>query len=193
MGLLPIANVVPQGYTPTSELETVKMLAKSTGRSTEDVWEIFGYALEIRDLYHIPPSVTVAVCMAESSLGTSPLSKMTNNCFGLKAVPGTWQGMVYCKSHLEKDKGTGSDYQQLACFRSYANLEAGFLDFGEFLSNERKWWYHDAFLCPDLDPFCWIDAIAGDDDEIGFPTDWRKWKTTCYNVINAYNLRLLDE
>lgn len=192
-GLLPNLTLLAQGYTPSTNVEVVKMLSQRIGKSELDTWEIIGYASEVRDVFNIPISVTIAICLVESAGCQSPLCKMTNNCMGLTVSFDNWQGPVYCTEHEEMNKVTGDMYSQKVCFRVYTSIEACMLDFGQFISNERRWWYADAFNCPDFDSSCWIEALAGNENEIGYPTNWEKWKKACENVINAYNLKLLDQ
>ncbi|MEZ4961952.1 MAG: glucosaminidase domain-containing protein [Saprospiraceae bacterium] len=192
LGLLTASTTVAQGYMPQSKEEMVEMLAARCGRSPSGIWEIIHAAEEVKKIFGIPVSVTLAILLVESDGTQSDLCRLANNCLGLTESFDHHGGPVYCKKHLVIDRETGRRDVVEVCFRAYPSIEACLLDFGAFVSSERRWWYADAFRCPMFDPECWLDAMAGDDKEPGYAADWKNWQENCLNVIRAYNLKLAD-
>jgi flagellum-specific peptidoglycan hydrolase FlgJ len=75
----------------------------------------------------VPASVTLAQGILESGWGKSPLSKSTNNHFGIKCHA-DWEG----EKHKTLSE-TSADVFKTTCYRSYANAESSYEDHTNFL------------------------------------------------------------
>jgi hypothetical protein len=79
-------------------------------------------AIEEMNRSGIPASIKMAQACLESSNGNSPLSKMSNNHFGIKCKS-TWTGKTVKYDDDERNE----------CFRKYDTVEESFIDHTNFL------------------------------------------------------------
>lgn len=86
------------------------------------------YALDVKEEYNIPPSVTIAVSIYESNYGQSQLAKKYHNYFGLKAT-----NKVESVLMVTRDYGR----RVMARFMKFDSQKEGFLGFGEFLQKSH--------------------------------------------------------
>lgn len=178
-------------YTPQTQEEMIQMLVKRCDTDTATIRKMLNIARHVQDIYGVPASVTMTIMLIESDGLQSEVCRVANNCMGLTRSF-DWRGPVYCKKHREYDKLNNRYYEAEVCFRSYSSIEDSMYDFGIFVSNERRWWFADTDDCPGFDPECWFIALAGGENEPGYPSDYKEWKENCMRVLRAYNLRLAD-
>lgn len=86
-------------------------------------------AIAIREMKRsgIPASVTLAQGILESGWGKSPLSKSSNNHFGIKCHA-DWQG----ERHQTMSE-TSAEVIKTTCYRAYASAEQSYQDHTDFL------------------------------------------------------------
>lgn len=75
----------------------------------------------------VPASITLAQGILESGWGKSPLSRLTNNHFGIKCHA-DWEG----ERHRTMSE-TSADVIKTTCYRAYANAEQSYQDHTNFL------------------------------------------------------------
>jgi flagellum-specific peptidoglycan hydrolase FlgJ len=75
----------------------------------------------------VPASITLAQGILESGWGKSPLSKSTNNHFGIKCHA-DWEG----ERHRTLSE-TSADVVKTTCYRAYANADQSYKDHTDFL------------------------------------------------------------
>lgn len=78
--------------------------------------------------YGIPASITLAQGILESDCGNSPLSRSSNNHFGIK-----------CKSSWTGERVYHDDDAKGECFRAYPSVEASYEDHAEFLDRQPRY------------------------------------------------------
>ena len=83
--------------------------------------------------YGIPASITLAQGILESDCGNSPLSRSSNNHFGIK-----------CKSNWTGERVYHDDDAKGECFRAYPSVEASYEDHAEFLDRQPR---YDSLFC----------------------------------------------
>jgi len=118
-------------------------------------------AFEVGKKYSIPYEAILAQGILESSYGRSGLTTKANNFFGIKA-DSNWTGERITLPTSEYVNG--EKYTKVASFRKYSTPEAGWDDYGKFITSNSR--YSSALEYPD-DPIAYITAIW----EAGYATD----------------------
>ncbi|MCP5144835.1 MAG: flagellar assembly peptidoglycan hydrolase FlgJ [Gammaproteobacteria bacterium] len=122
----------------------LKAVDDSTPTSAEDfVASLLPHAQRAAKALGVDPAVIVAQAVLETGWGQRQIrasdGTSSNNVFGIKQSHG-WRGAVVNTRTTEYQGGQA--HQQTAAFRSYANLDAAFGDYVEFLSGNER--YRDA-------------------------------------------------
>lgn len=131
-------------------------------------------ALENREIYGIPASITLAQAILESGYGNSALSLITNNHFNIK-----------CKSDWTGPTRIWSDDNPDDCFRVYESIEASYADHGAYL-NSRPW-YDPLFAYELTDYKSWAKGLK----EAGYAT-CPVYDTSLIRIIEETHIYLLD-
>lgn len=138
---------------------------------------VYDYATIAKDemkLYGIPASITLAQGVLESSSGSGPLTKKSNNHFGIKC--NGWEG--------EKVYHDDDAYQE--CFRKYKDPKYSFRDHSLFLKDRRR---YAALFKLDIDDYIgWARGLK----KAGYATD-PKYPNKLIGIIERYQLYLYDE
>lgn len=124
-------------------------------------------AIEVLNKYEIPASLVLGIALHESGAGTSKLSKVNNNHFGVK-------GRV-------KSSKTKSGYASV--YRKFDTDEAAYLYFGEMLSR-RKYYM---VLKGDMNYMKWLKAMKA----ANYATS-SKWVGQVDQMIKRYKLTRFD-
>lgn len=103
-------------------------------------------AIEEMNRSGIPASIKMAQACLESSNGNSPLSKMSNNHFGIKCKS-TWTGKTVKYDDDEKNE----------CFRKYNTVEESFIDHTNFLMANPR--YFSLFQLNHDDYVGWANGL----------------------------------
>ena len=130
-------------------------------------------AVEHRERFGIPASVTLAQGLLESAAGRSTLAKKGNNHFGIKCHS-TWTGDT-----LLRDDDAAQE-----CFRAYATAEESFLDHSKFLTRGRYRPLHDI---PVEDYAGWARGLKS----CGYATD-PNYAERLIAIIERYGLNAFD-
>ena len=131
------------------------------------------FAIESRERYGIPASITLAQGILESAAGASDLATQCNNHFGIKCG-NSWYGKT-----MEKDDDAKGE-----CFRCYTSAQASFDDHSEFLKRQR---YAFLFDYPITEYGQWAEGLK----QAGYATD-PAYPQKLINIIELYELYLLD-
>ena len=123
----------------------------------------------------IPASITLAQGILESAAGTSPLSKNSNNHFGIK-----------CKEEWTGKKYYHDDDRPQECFRVYENPENSYSDHSEFLLSRPR--YAPLFQLPITSYKYWAYGLK----EAGYATN-PKYAQILIGYIEEYKLYEYDE
>lgn len=115
------------------------------------------YAQQVEKKYGVPASVTLAQAAIESKWGASGLTQKANAFFGIKTTK-SWTGDIYTAGTKEEDKN-GNKYNTVAAFRKYSSPLESFLDYGNFLTTNKR--YSEAFKAKDSYAFGAAIAKAG--------------------------------
>jgi hypothetical protein len=144
------------------------------------------YAQRETALYGVPTSVAIAQSILESGWGASTLATQANAYFGIKCSTTTSPYPTGCFpiTTTEYDATTGTYYQVVAQFRSYASVADSFLDHGWFLSHSSR--YAGAFAYQQ-NPDQFIKAVAA----AGYATD-PNYPTKVIGIMTQYNLYAFD-
>ena len=104
-------------------------LAQRRLQATEDyIAKYSSIAVEHKNKYKIPASITLAQAILESGSGGSELTKASNNHFGIKCHL-DWKGeKVYRKDDILND-----------CFRKYKTVEDSYEDHAKFLRQHSRY------------------------------------------------------
>jgi hypothetical protein len=94
-------------------------------------------AFNVGKKFGIPYEAILAQGALESGMGKSQLTVQAFNFFGIKAGTG-WSGPVVYFNTQEQHPD-GSVYVVKAAFRAYANAEAGFTGYGEFITSNPRY------------------------------------------------------
>lgn len=130
-------------------------------------------AIEHRERFGIPASITLAQGLLESAAGQSSLAKKGNNHFGIKCHTG-WTG----------DTLRRNDDAELECFRAYATPEESYMDHSRFLSRGR---YRQLFSIPVEDYSGWAHGLK----KCGYATD-PQYAERLIAIIERYSLQTYD-
>lgn len=132
-------------------------------------------ALQNRELYGIPASITLGQAILESGYGNSALSIITNNHFNIK-----------CKNNWEGKTRTWSDDNPDDCFRVYDSIEESYDDHGDYVSSRS--WYEFLFAYDLTDYKSWAKGLK----KAGYATD-PNYAESLIRVIEDTHIYLLDE
>lgn len=132
-------------------------------------------ALQNRELYGIPASITLGQAILESGYGNSALSIITNNHFNIK-----------CKNNWEGKTRTWSDDNPDDCFRIYDSIEESYDDHGDYVSSRS--WYEFLFAYDLTDYKSWAKGLK----KAGYATD-PNYAESLIRVIEDTHIYLLDE
>lgn len=132
-------------------------------------------AVQHRQKYKIPASITLAQGLLESGAGQSPLTKRSNNHFGIKCHRGWRGGRIYAKDDSPND-----------CFRKYKKAEESFEDHALFLVNGAR--YDHLFRLSPTDYKGWARGLQ----KSGYATD-RAYANKLIKLINDYQLYRFDK
>lgn len=133
------------------------------------------HAINNREVYGIPASITLGQAILESGYGNSDLSILTNNHFNIK-----------CKSDWTGDRRIWRDDVPDDCFRVYESVADSYIDHGEYL-NSRPW-YDPLFAYELTDYKSWAKGLK----EAGYATD-PSYAQNLIRVIEDTHIYLLDE
>ncbi|MFN8322310.1 MAG: LysM peptidoglycan-binding domain-containing protein [Chitinophagales bacterium] len=133
--------------------------------------------IAIDEMVHskIPASITLAQGILESAAGTSPLSKNSNNHFGIK-----------CKEEWTGKKYYHDDDRPQECFRVYEHPEASYSDHSEFLLSRPR--YAPLFELPITSYKYWAFGLK----EAGYATN-PKYAQILIGYIEDYKLYEYDQ
>ncbi|WP_238784585.1 glycoside hydrolase family 73 protein [Blattabacterium cuenoti] len=132
------------------------------------------FAIEEMEKFGIPASIKLGQGILESSSGNSPLSKATNNHFGIKCGK-NWIGDIYYHNDdLPKE-----------CFRKYNSVRESFQDHSKFLQQPR---YSKLFLFKRNDYRSWAAELK----QAGYATSLN-YADLLINQIEKYLLWKFDE
>lgn len=132
-------------------------------------------AIENRELYGIPASITLGQAILESGYGNSHLSILTNNHFNIK-----------CKRDWTGDRRIWNDDNPDDCFRVYDSIEESYADYGEYISSRP--WYEPVFAYELTDYKSWAKGLK----DAGYATD-PEYAHKLIRVIEDTHIYLLDE
>ncbi len=130
-------------------------------------------AVEHRQLYGIPASITLAQGILESGAGKSDLAVEANNHFGIKCHR-DWTGEGYHKD----------DDEEQECFRVYSSARASFDDHAAFLQRRR---YARLFSLDPADYRGWAQGLS----DCGYATNPRYPQLLC-DLIERFDLARFD-
>ena len=125
--------------------------------------------------YGIPASITMAQGILESSNGNSPLSRSSNNHFGIK-----------CKKDWTGEKVYHDDDAKGECFRKYASVEESYRDHAEFLDKSPR--YDSLFVYSSTDYRSWARGLKA----AGYATA-PDYAARLIRIIEENKLYLLDQ
>jgi hypothetical protein len=132
-------------------------------------------AIEARDAYGIPASITMAQALFESDNGNSRLATLANNHFGIKCKK-EWTGGTI--SHDDDAKGE--------CFRKYPTIEDSYRDHSVFLQSSPR--YASLFKLKVTDYQGWAYGLKA----AGYATN-PQYAQRLITVIEDNKLYLLDD
>jgi LysM repeat protein len=119
----------------------------------------------------VPASIKLAQGIHETTAGTSPLVKKSNNHFGIK-----------CKSNWTGPSVSHTDDAPNECFRKYEKPEESYRDHSDFLRNNTR--YASLFNLDPLDYEGWAKGLK----KAGYATNPR-YPQIIINLINDYHLQ----
>jgi len=125
--------------------------------------------------YKIPASITLAQGLLESGAGQSPLTKRSNNHFGIKCHRDWTGGRVYAKDDTPND-----------CFRKYNRAEESFEDHSQFLVKGAR--YSPLFRLTPTDYIGWARGLQ----KSGYATD-KAYANKLIKLIEDYELYRFDD
>ncbi|MDR3126981.1 MAG: glucosaminidase domain-containing protein [Tannerellaceae bacterium] len=131
-------------------------------------------AIQQRNKYRIPASITLAQGIMESGAGLSELARKSNNHFGIKCHQDWKGGRVF---HDDDRKGE--------CFRKYKKVEDSFEDHSRFLERPR---YLSLFKYKLTDYKKWAHGLQS----CGYATD-RTYASKLIKIIEDYDLHQFDK
>ena len=132
-------------------------------------------AMENRELYGVPASITMGQAILESGYGNSTLSILTNNHFNIK-----------CKKEWTGERRLWSDDNPDDCFRVYDTVEESYSDHGDYLSSRS--WYEFLFAYDITDYQSWAKGLK----KANYATD-PKYAESLIRVIEDTHIYLLDQ
>jgi flagellum-specific peptidoglycan hydrolase FlgJ len=141
------------------------------------------YMLAIKQMHDsgIPASVIMAQALLESDAGRSMLARRANNHFGIKCKA-WWTGGKYYYADDERDP---AGRLTPSCFRSYASVEASFVDHSMFLRYSER--YASLFAIGSMDYREW----AGGLQRCGYATS-PDYAMQLIRIVERFHLDELD-
>ncbi|CAI2577998.1 hypothetical protein AKUH1B104J_04330 [Apilactobacillus kunkeei] len=158
-----INNILGSQLTADNFISTISPIAQSIANSN--------------NLY---ASTMVAQAALESGYGTSYLTQIANNLFGIKSFDGTG-----VKLKTSEYNSNGQAYSTYAYFKSYNSLMDSLQGYANFLTVNSR--YANVFKSQAKDGFEAASNIQKD----GYATD-PSYATKLINLIKTYNLTALD-
>ena len=131
-------------------------------------------AVDHMERYGIPASITLAQGILESDCGNSPLSRSSNNHFGIK-----------CKRDWTGRRVFHDDDARDECFRAYATAEESYEDHARFLDSQPR--YDSLFVYAADDYRSWARGLKA----AGYATAPDYAQRLC-RIIEESQLYLLD-
>ena len=125
--------------------------------------------------HKIPASITLAQGLLESGAGQSPLTKRSNNHFGIKCHRNWTGGRVYARDDSPND-----------CFRKYRRAEDSFEDHSQFLVQGAR--YSPLFRLSPTDYKGWARGLQ----KSGYATD-KAYANKLIKLIEDYQLYRFDK
>lgn len=119
-------------------------------------------AAQVAAEYQVPVDFLLCVSGLETGWGSSELSQMANNHFGIKNPYN--EGPSYCMMHMDYDE-QGQEVTAHTCFKKYDNPKQSFIDYLEHL--ETRGCYLDIKDIPDATFADWVKVVA----DCGYATD----------------------
>jgi hypothetical protein len=132
-------------------------------------------ALQEREKYHIPASITLAQGILESGCGNSSLAREANNHFGIKCHE-NWTGKTFHQDDDEKNE----------CFRKYKTAEESYQDHSRFLTSRDR--YRFLFELDITDYRAWAYGLK----QAGYATNPR-YPEMLIRIIEENGLVELDQ
>lgn len=135
----------------------------------------------------VVPSVCIAQSAMETGYGTAPLMIKANAFFGIKAGS-SWTGKVFVASTYEVAEN-GVEYDTVATFRAYDNLEDSVRDYYDLIVNNSRYaggvshYPDDVKTAYDTLYAIWSGGYATETDYVG----------EVYNIITRRELTQFDE
>ena len=167
------------GILLTGLLASLSASAQSKSRSTRQTREEYierykQIAIDHMERYGIPASITMAQGILESDNGNSPLSRSSNNHFGIK-----------CKSDWTGRRVYHDDDAKGECFRAYETVEESYRDHAEFLDRQPR--YDSLFAYASNDYRSWARGLKA----AGYATA-PDYAQRLIRIIEESKLYLLD-
>lgn len=149
------------------------------GQSNDSVFRAYiaryaDEALNQKEHYNIPASITLAQGLLESNAGQSKLATEANNHFGIKCHS-NWSGETY----------SSFDDGEMSCFRKYQNAEDSFEDHSLFIVGNSR--YGALFKLKSSDYIGWAMGLK----EFGYATD-PLYAQKLIRIIETYELEQFD-
>ncbi|MDR3129056.1 MAG: glucosaminidase domain-containing protein [Tannerellaceae bacterium] len=154
-------------------------LTSPAGSSTNEacrkyIQKYAALAIEQRNKYRIPASITLAQGIMESGAGLSELARKSNNHFGIKCHQDWRGGRIF---HDDDRKGE--------CFRKYKKVEDSYEDHSRFLERPR---YTSLFKYKLTDYKRWAHGLQS----CGYATD-KAYASKLIKIIEDYDLHQFDK
>ncbi len=150
------------------------------GQSNDSIYRAYigryaDEALNQKEHYNIPASITLAQGLLESNAGQSKLATEANNHFGIK-----------CHSNWSGETFSSFDDGEMSCFRKYQNAEESFEDHSLFIVGGSR--YSGLFKLKSNDYIGWAMGLK----EYGYATD-PLYAQKLIRIIETYDLDQFDE
>ncbi len=152
----------------------VSMAQKRSNAYEKYIKQYSALAVEHRERYGIPASITLAQGLLESGAGQSRLAREANNHFGIKCG-NAWRGKT-----IKHD-----DDRRKECFRKYKRVEESYADHSLFLKGKR---YESLFKYDVTDYKNWARGLR----KCGYATD-KKYADKLIKIIEDYRLYRFDK
>ena len=150
------------------------VIVKSQNKTEQYIDRYSDIAIDERNRYNIPASITLAQGILESGNGESRLAVEGNNHFGIKCH-NNWNGETIIEDDDEKGE----------CFRKYKNPSDSYRDHSLFLVENQR--YASLFLLSPANYKAWAKGLK----KAGYATN-PKYATLLINLIEKYNLDRFD-
>lgn len=136
--------------TPISAQSAAQKIADSSIIAYTEQYN--AYAVAEMERTGIPASITLAQAICESRYGTSEVSKVAKNHFGIKCYK-AWKG----KRYFHKDDDYKKGKLVPSCFRYYASVRDSYRDHSDFLIGRP--WYEKLFKLASDDYKGWAAGL----------------------------------